>query len=241
MHGFIDGELDLMSSIEIEEHLEDCPSCSRSHQNQQALRSALRDDALYFKAPVGLQKQVRRAVRARGEGAGFVRPSSRWLAAAASLAIVAIFVAREGFLQTRRFAGDLVAREIVSNHVRSLMANHLTDVTSADSHSVKPWFQGKLDFAPPVRDLAANGFPLAGGRLDYVHGRAVAVLVYRARAHYINVYIWPSGNDSGSSDEMIVRQGYNAIHWNRAGMSHWAVSDLNAGELQKFVRALQSP
>ena len=127
---------------------------------------------------------------------------------------------------------------VVSGHVRSLMPNHLMDVPSSDSHTVKPWFNGKVDFSPPVKDLKADGFTLVGGRLDYLQDRTVAALVYQRRKHLINVFLWPSSRaDSGVTAE--TRQGYNLLHWTRSGFEYWAVSDLNLQELGEFGRLLQ--
>ena len=167
--------------------------------------------------------------------------SWRWLAVAGSLAVAAIIITVLVFIQSGPARDDLLAQEIVSSHVRSLMANHLNDVASSDQHTVKPWFEGKLDFSPPVTDLTARGFPLVGGRLDYIGNRPVAALVYQRRQHFINLFVWPSADESESRSKMGIRQGYNLIHWNRAGMSYWAVSDLNINELQEFAQALQNP
>jgi anti-sigma factor RsiW len=167
------------------------------------------------------------------------RLSWRWLIPAASFAALVIVAVGLFALLSRPSTSDLVAQEIVSSHVRSLMEKHLTDVPSTEQHTVKPWFDGRLDFSPPVKDLASAGFPLVGGRLDYIGNRPVAALVYQHRQHYINVFVWPSTGASDVSERALVRQGYNLISWTNAGMNYWAVSDLNLAELQEFVQLLQ--
>jgi anti-sigma factor RsiW len=137
-------------------------------------------------------------------------------------------------------ADDRLGQELVSSHVRSLMANHALDVISTDQHTVKPWFDGKLDFAPPVKDLAAKEFPLIGGRLDYIGNRAVAALVFQRHKHVINLFIWPDAGKDSAPMSAPARQGYNIIHWSQAGMSCWTVSDLNTQELLEFARDFSS-
>ena len=134
---------------------------------------------------------------------------------------------------------DALSEAVTTNHVRSLMASHLADVASTDQHTVKPWFAGKLDFSPPVVDLAAEGFALTGGRLDYLDGRTVAALVYRSGPHVINLFVWPTADAKVQAPAFSARQGYQLVHWAQGGMQAWAVSDLNAAELQNFASLLR--
>jgi anti-sigma factor RsiW len=155
---------------------------------------------------------------------------------------VAFFVLVGGslaWLLSRRPAEELVAREVVSSHVRSLMANHLVDVASSNQHTVKPWFNGQVNFSPAVKNLDGKGFSLVGGRLDYVNDRTVAALVYKRREHVINVFIWPSTTAGDSAPQSTQRQTFRLIHWKDAGLTYWVVSDLNEAELQEFVELIR--
>jgi anti-sigma factor RsiW len=185
IHPYLDGELDLVRSLEIEAHLKDCQTCAQTYNELRSLHSAISDTALRFEPPAALRNRVRLAVRDESEVTNRpLRVSWRWMipAMAAIVVIVALsFLA----LQNRPSTSDLIAQEIVSSHVRSLMEKHLTDVPSSDQHTVKPWFDGRLDFSPPVKDLASAGFSLVGGRLDYFGNRPVAALVYQHRQHYL--------------------------------------------------------
>ena len=205
---YLDGELDLVKSLEIERHLQGCAACSRLYQNQQALRTPR-------------------------------RLSWGWAGAVVALAIVALVAWGIVRSLSAPSATDLVAQEVVASHVRSLMPDHLVDVTSSDQHTVKPWFSGKLDFSPVVGDLASQGFPLIGGRLDYVDNRPVAALVYRYQQHLINLFSWPAPGASDTAVTLDTRQGYHVAHWIKANMAYWAVSDLNETELQQFVQLVQ--
>lgn len=241
MNGYVDGELELTGSLEIERHMQDCQDCARAYQSHRAMRSAMADGSFYYAAPANLQKHVKAAVRkANKDQSRPGRLSWRWVVAGAALAMIAIVLWTVVSLQHGPPADDLLAQEIVSCHVRSLMASHLTDVPSSDQHTVKPWFSGKLDFSPPVADLTQHGFSLIGGRLDYIGNRPAAALVYQHRQHLINLFVWQSTDGSDDRNKVLVRQGYNLIHWKKSGLVYWAVSDLNNGELQEFAQAVQS-
>ena len=241
VHAYVDGELDVVRSLEIETHLSGCMACAQEEASLRALRKAFSNGALYHEAPVGLERRVRAAVRdaRRAEGGrSLVLRHYRWAgAAAAAVLLVAIIV--RGVLPTGPSGGDLTAREVVDDHLRSLTANHLTDVLSSNQHTVKPWFDGRLNFTPPVQDLGAEGFPLIGGRLDYLDDHPVAAVVYRRRQHVINLLVSPVEHGADTVPASQVRGGYNIVHWTKAGMAYWAVSSLNAAELGKFAQLVR--
>jgi anti-sigma factor RsiW len=241
IHGYVDGELDLVKSLEIEEHLKSCEACAQTYKQIRDLRSALTNNALRFEPSTKFERHLRSALRKQDDSTAtpwFIR--WRWLPAGATLLGAFIVLVVVGGMWRRPSANDVVAQEIVSSHVRSLMAGHLMDVVSSDRHTVKPWFDGKLDFSPPVRDFRDQGFTLSGGRLDYIGNRPVAALVYLRGQHPINLFVWPSDGTPATTQQASVHQGYNLIRWSNEGMNYWVVSDLNLAELQQFVQLLQA-
>jgi anti-sigma factor RsiW len=239
--GYADGELDLRTSLDIEQHLKDCPSCAREYEGGVVLRAALKEKLPYYQASTALRKRVHSSVRAaiRTERysrsrLGSVSTAWRWPVAAAAALLVAILA--RGLIPGPSSVGDVLGRQVVASHVRSLMANHLTDVLSSNQHTVKPWFDGKLDFAPVVLDLSPQGFPLFGGRLDYIDGHPVAALVYHDHLHVINLFTWPSAHTPDSEKRMATYDGYNSIYWTQSGMEYWAVSDVAPPELERFAQ-----
>jgi anti-sigma factor RsiW len=235
IHAYIDGELDVVRSVEMEEHLGECRTCADEYGMLRSLRSELSVQDLSFKASPSLHKRIRKALRveAKTEGSSWA-VGWRWLSAAVPVAAVAVLTLTVIPLRGRSGGDDRLIDELVSGHVRSLMVEHLTDVASSDKHTVKPWFDGKLDFSPAVVDLADHGFPLIGGRLDYVEGRPVAALVYGRHKHFINLFVWPSPAASAGEEQALSRHGFTLIHWSAGGMTYWAVSDLNPAELGEF-------
>jgi len=232
LDAYLDRELDVESSAAVREHVRTCPACRRQLAQREALAKLVRG-APYYPAP----DRLRARLSAQSTRFNAVRRVRTWAAAA-----VLVLSAGAGMTLWRPASsrGNVIADEVVSDHVRSLMANHLFDVQSTDLHTVKPWFLGKLDFSPPVVDLASIGFPLVGGRLDYVGGRPVAALVYQRQKHTINVFVSPEGGDPSNRDLVLTVRGFNLRHWIHNGMSFWAVSDLNRAELGEFTSALQA-
>lgn len=238
IHGYLDGELDLVKSLEIEKHLSDCHGCMRSYEALRSLQSKLSDNSLRFEPSASLEKRLRSSLRREEKPHPFLFRWS-WVVAAASALAAVVIIWTIAAISSRQSPDDVLAQEVVASHVRSLMANHLTDVPSSDRHTVKPWFDGKLDFSPTVKDLSQQGFSLYGGRLDYIGNRPVAALVYQRRQHSINLFVWPATQAPAANGKASEQQGYNVIRWSNAGMTYWAVSDLNLAELQQFVQLLQ--
>jgi anti-sigma factor RsiW len=228
---YIDRELDAEAAAAVREHLSTCASCRQRVAEREALGRLVRS-VPYREAP----ERLRARVTSSGKRTRSITQLQAW--AVAAMVVLAV----GGGISLVRSIGigsDTMAADVVDAHVRSLMAEHLFDVRSTDQHTVKPWFLGKLDFSPPVVDLAAAGFPLVGGRLDYLTGRPTAALVYQRQKHTINVFILPTGEAGNGMTQRSVR-GFHVRHWVRDKMSFWAVSDLNDVELTEFARAWQS-
>jgi anti-sigma factor RsiW len=231
---YLDGELAASDAAELEAHLAECPSCERFRADRLDLRAAIVAELPRLEAPDGLRTRVRAALR---EPVASSRPPYinkppvwRWLALAASLAAVAVGSWRLGSART---ASSFLAEEVLASHLRSLMPGHLSDVASSDQHTVKPWFDGKLDFSPPVHDFAGRGYPLLGGRLDYLNGRPVAALVYGRRQHVISLFLWPTDGPERVAPPLL-RRGYHVLHWATPDFTYWLASDVGLSELAEF-------
>jgi anti-sigma factor RsiW len=239
---YVDGELDASQKAGIEQHLGECRSCAFIHTRLNSLGIDLRNLTPRYDAPAHLRAQVldslrRKAGHRQAWRAFLAWP--RWTASAWAMAATALLAVSMGWnvMQLRsRNAGGEVAQEIVASHVRSLIGDHLLDVPSTDQHNVKPWFNGKLDYSPEVKDFAASNFPLIGGRVDYIDHRPIAALVYKRRQHVINLFVWPSSSPLVAPQAV---NGFNLDAWSEAGMNYCAISDLNEEELLQFADLYQ--
>jgi anti-sigma factor RsiW len=247
LDAYVDNELDLRGALEVEEHLARCPVCGAEEKSLRGLQETARANLTRYPMPAGLEARLRAALHAEDAStpaastsappAPAARPPRRawrWAALAPAAAAAALLIVAGPRLWPQPSEAS-VADAVVAAHVRSLLADHLTDVASSDQHTVKPWFQGKLDYSVSVTDWAAEGFPLVGGRLDYVENTTAAALVYKRAQHVVNLFVWPSKRGGDEPLQRVSRRGYNAYCWAKDGMHYWAVSDLNETELQKFV------
>jgi anti-sigma factor RsiW len=233
LHAYLDGELDARASLEFERALTDSADLRRRFEEARALREMLREKAPRHRAPVGLRRRVAALSEPRIAAR---RDWLRWPAAGAFAAVVAL-----ALVTVLRTADndERIVREVLAGHARAMLTGRVIEVASSDRHVVKPWLGGKLDFSPPVRDFEAEGFRLAGARLDYLDGRPVAALVYRHRAHVVDVFVWPSAASDGLRSH--AERGYNLLRFSSAGMQFWAVSDLNPAELGELAALLRRP
>jgi anti-sigma factor RsiW len=240
IESYVDGELDVVHTVEIEQHLGDCLICLPIHQDTLELRSRIREEVPYFRASPDLQQRIRAIAREkRAETSRSLVPLWAWSGAIAAGVLFAVITVGPVRMASESSREQMITQEIVADHLRSLMANHLTDIASTDQHNVKPWFNGKLGFAPPVNDFAGEGFPLIGGRLDYLDGRPVAALVYQRRLHPINLFVWTAPEKYADKATQQTRQGYSILFWTRDGMTYCAISDLTVDEMQTLAALLQ--
>lgn len=233
LHAYLDGELDAAGAASFEHHLESCAACASELSSEQVLRQTLADAQLYSRASVALRSSVRSKLPADFPRKTRTSQAWRWAAVAAALLLAAFL----GAGALRVFRGPSGSQTLISAavdaHLRSLQPGHLTDVQSTDEHTVKPWFDGKVNFAPGVRDFASEGFPLLGGRLDVLAGRSAAALVFGRRKHIINVFVLESANPSEIRGAN-ARAGYHTVSWQEDGLTYLAVSDVAEGDLQQL-------
>jgi anti-sigma factor RsiW len=261
MDGYLDRELDPITSQKIEQHLKHCTKCEQAFEAHTALVRAISLRAPYYKASTELRRRVQSSLQnatgaedalsaTRQTESSVRRPETKqrsvvselpwnWLALAAAIVLAALIASSLLPRFQQRGSDQFLATQLVASHVRSLMANHLTDVASSDQHTVKPWLDEKLDFAAPVVDLSGEGFPLLGGRLDYLDNHPVAALVYQRRKHFINLFVWPVTHEASKAQKTVTRQGYHLLHWVDADFSYWAVSDVGDSDLQAFKQLFE--
>jgi anti-sigma factor RsiW len=233
---YLDEELDAGLQIEVQTHMTGCRSCSDAYAKLRAQQDNIRSHAPRYEVPAVLRGSVLAALRGEDANETRVAPrtnrSSKWLAIAASILLCVSVGWNAVLLRSRPADRDILAENLLASHVRSLIGTHLMDVPSSDQHTVKPWFDGKLNFSPDVKDLTSQGFPLLGGRIEYISERPVAALVYGRRKHIINLFTWPAGTPPGVTSWS--RQGYNMVHWKKGEMDYWAIADITVAELEQF-------
>jgi anti-sigma factor RsiW len=242
LHAYIDGEIDAASTMELESQIEASPALRQEMERLSALHHAIQTRATRFNASSRLSRSLRTALP-RAETDSIPSGVTSWwrtLAIGATAAAAALLLWSLGSTFLGREPHTVVNEEVVSAHIRSLMADHLTDFASAERHSVKPWLSNRLDFAPPVHEFASEGFVLLGARLDYIGGNPAAAIVYRYRQHIINVFVWPAPVRSDGSIELSTHRGYNSATFESGGMRHWAVSDVNQKDLGQLAKLLHS-
>jgi anti-sigma factor RsiW len=235
LHALIDGELDAGHAREVEGHAAICAGCAAALRDYRQMHQALGAAALRYEAPAALRRGIDKALPAPRQDA----PSRRtWLKGFALGSAVSAAIAASALVFVVRMDQDQrLASEVISAHLRSLQADHLTDVQSTDQHTIKPWFNGRLDLAPPVIDLTAQGFTLVGGRLDYIDGRAVPTIVYQRRNHVINLFVTQASSGAAKTERV---QGFSIRRWTWSGLEFWAISDIGADELQEFSEKFET-
>jgi anti-sigma factor RsiW len=225
----IDGELDAANAMALEAHLKTCAGCAEALADLESLHAALANPALREPAPAALRARIEADI-----GRSAKRPATGRAAWAGGGMLVGIAASLLLFLAAPQLSSGDLETQFIDGHVRSLQASHLLDVETSDRHTVKPWFNGKIDFAPPVVDLADQGFPLAGGRLDYIGGRQAAAIVFKRRLHTINLFVRPESKGVPATDLVARKDGYSVVRWTAGGLEFWAVSDIDPKELDQF-------
>ena len=236
LNALVDDELDPVSAADVRAHLADCADCRREHQVLTDTSALLKDGLVRHAAPDVLKARLRSAL---AQPNPYDAPAPRrrsWIPLVAAGVVIAFASSAITLAAVRRQPQPAAANEVLASHLRSLMPGHLTDVASTNQHNVKPWFDGRVDFSPSVPNLDSAGFPLVGGRLDYVGERPVAALVYGRRQHMISVYSWPATAPGNRAPTERDDRGYHLVTWTEDGLTYWAVSDLNRDELREFVR-----
>lgn len=240
VHRYVDGEIGAEIAAEIDDHVDSCPACRPVYERHRTLQRTVRRNATRYAAPPELAERIGAALD-RTPAAARTQPKGwRTLAMAASIALAMGLSSGVTWIAATTGGGPELRDELVASHIRSMMADHLTDVASSDQHTVKPWFNGRIDLSPPVTDLAAQGYPLIGGRLDYLERRPVAALVYKRHQHVINLFVMPAEGGAVPSKAAASLNGYNLRHWQDGALRFWAVSDLNAAELDEFERLVRA-
>jgi anti-sigma factor RsiW len=240
LHGYVDNELELPTVLDLEAHLESCGDCRQELEQLTHLQQVISQKMDYQRAPASLNLRLQKITQpTKTDNSSFKNAWRAWVSfkPAVAFMLLVLLVGVEYQLRTVSAVAQ-ISDEIVAGHIRSLMAEHLTDVASSDQHTVKPWFNGKIDFSPQVVDLTAQGFPLVGGRLDYFADRQVIALVYRRRQHLINVFIWPENVLKIQADYDTNKKGFNLIAFQFQNMRYWIVSDLNRNELIELKNEL---
>lgn len=241
LDAYVDGELDATTAAEMAKHLASCPACAALHDQRNAMRTALRTTSLRHVAPPGLRQSILRGIE-RAERPGSASRSPRWWQALALGASTAVFGAFAGWWLAQPRALETLPELAVAQHVASLtLAGPRIDVASSDRHVVRPWFQGRLEFAPMVRDLSAQGFDLLGARVDHLGNRQSVAVVYRLHGHVINVFSWRGRADSAEPEREATIRGFNVILWGDRDMAYAAVSDTDSAELKRFTAAYRAP
>jgi anti-sigma factor RsiW len=245
LHPYIDRELDAAAAARIDEHLQGCAECRKTFDEHASLARAVGKNATYYQASPELAVRIRQNIDAPSPRTPAPETPRRrmppdwrrWFQLGVAVAATVVVTMTATLYLSSLNADEALPAQIVNAHARAVLTNHQTDVASSDQHTVKPWLSSKLDFSPPVIDLTTTGFPLRGGRIDYVEGRLAAVLIYTHRQHMIDLYIWPDARSQlvMNLSRTASKNGFNMVHWNRAGMTYWAISDVNASDLQAFA------